>query len=260
LHPVTLGRVRTLVVLPTYNEAATIEEVLRRARAALPQAEILVVDDGSPDGTADLTEKVGEVIGGVHVMRREKRMGLGDAYRAGFTWGLDLGAEALVEMDSDLSHDPAALPTIVAGLVDHDLVIGSRYVPGGSVPRWGLHRLLLSRAGNWYSKRMLGLSVADSTSGFRAYRAGALRSIKLDEVRADGYGFQIEMTYRVSQNGGRVLEVPIRFVDRTLGESKMSGRIVVEALVLVTRWGLQRGWARVHGAGHQTADRPTPMA
>jgi dolichol-phosphate mannosyltransferase len=249
-----------LVVLPTYNEAATVEEVLRRVRAAVPQAEILVVDDGSPDGTADLAEKVGEAIGGVHVMRREKRMGLGDAYRAGFAWGLDRGAEALVEMDSDLSHDPASLPSILAGLVDHDLVIGSRYIPGGSVPRWGMHRLLLSRAGNWYSKVMLGMSVADSTSGFRAYRAGALRSIKLDEVRADGYGFQIEMTYRVTQNGGRVLEVPIRFVDRTLGESKMSGGIVVEALVLVTRWGLVRVWARVRGARHESAGRPASKA
>jgi dolichol-phosphate mannosyltransferase len=249
-----------LVVLPTYNEAATVEEVLRRSRAAVPQAEILVVDDGSPDGTADLAEKVGEAIGGVHVMRREKVMGLGDAYRAGFAWGLDRGAEALVEMDSDLSHDPAALPSILAGLADHDLVIGSRYVPGGSVPRWGLHRLLLSRAGNWYSKVMLGLSVADSTSGFRAYRSGILRSINLDEVRADGYGFQIEMTYRVTQNGGRVLEVPIRFVDRTLGESKMSGRIVVEALVLVTRWGLLRGWARVRRARPGPAAPPTPKA
>jgi dolichol-phosphate mannosyltransferase len=159
-------------------------------------------------------------------------------------------------MDSDLSHDPASLPAILAGLADHDLVIGSRYIEGGSVPRWGLHRLLLSRAGNWYSSVMLGLSVADSTSGFRAYRASILRSIDFDDVRADGYGFQIEMTYRVTQNGGRILEVPIRFVDRTLGESKMSGWIVVEALVLVTCWGILRGWSRLRGHRSQTGGSP----
>jgi len=234
---------------------------LRRTRSAVEEAEILVVDDGSPDGTADLAEKVAEEIGGIHVMRRPKRMGLGDAYRAGFGWGLERGAEALVEMDSDLSHDPASLPAILAGLVDHDLVIGSRYIPGGSVPRWGLHRLLLSRSGNWYSSVMLGLSVADSTSGFRAYRASILRAIDLDGVRADGYGFQIEMTYRVIQNGGRVLEVPIRFVDRTLGESKMSGRIVIEALVLVTRWGALRARSKLRDRGRRPlrpASKGTP--
>jgi dolichol-phosphate mannosyltransferase len=251
---------RTLVVLPTYNEAATLEEVVRRTRAAVDEAEILVVDDGSPDGTADLAEKVGEELGGVHVLRREKRMGLGDAYRAGFAWGLERGAEALVEMDSDLSHDPAALPAILAGLADHDLVIGSRYIAGGSVPRWGLHRLLLSRVGNWYSSVMLGLSVADSTSGFRAYRASILRSIDFDDVRADGYGFQIEMTYLVTQNGGRILEVPIRFVDRTLGESKMSGWIVVEALVLVTRWGVLRARSRIRGHGRTAPSHEAPKA
>lgn len=238
-----------LVVLPTYNEAANLEEVLRRTRAAVPEAEILVVDDGSPDGTADLAEKVGNELGQVHVMRRERRLGLGDAYKAGFVWGLDHGAQALVEMDSDLSHDPDTLPVLLNALADNDLVIGSRYIPGGSVPRWGLHRKLLSRAGNWYSARMLGLPVADATSGFRAYRAEMLQAIDLGAVRADGYGFQIEMTYRVAQRGARIVEVPIRFVDRVLGESKMSARIIVEALVLVTRWGLQRGMSRLRRRG-----------
>jgi dolichol-phosphate mannosyltransferase len=242
-----------LVVLPTYNEAANIEEALRRTRAASPDVEILVVDDGSPDGTADVAESIGSQIGGVYVLRRDRRLGLGDAYRAGFAWGLERGAEALVEMDADLSHDPAAVPGLLSGLVDHDVVIGSRYIPGGSVPNWGLHRRLLSWAGNRYSAMMLGLSVHDLTSGFRAYRAETLRSIDLDAVRADGYGFQIEMTFLAHQVGARILETPIRFVDRRLGESKMSGAIVAEALLLVTRWGLARPWHWLshRGTGHR---------
>jgi dolichol-phosphate mannosyltransferase len=242
-------RVRVLVVLPTYNEVETVEEVLRRTRHAVPNAEVLVVDDGSPDGTADLAEKVAHELGAINVLRRDRRLGLGDAYRTGFTWGLDRGAEALVEMDADLSHDPAALPAILAPLADHDLVIGSRYVPGGSVPAWSFHRKLLSLTGNWYSRLMLGLDVADLTSGYRAYRGDLLQGrIDLAAVRADGYGFQIEMAYRVARAGGRITEVPIRFVDRERGESKMSGRIIVEALILVTRWGTRRAWSRVRGA------------
>ncbi len=239
---------RVLVVLPTYNEVETVEEVLRRTRHAVPAAEILVVDDGSPDGTADLAEKIGHELGGISVLRRDRRLGLGDAYRAGFAWGLARGAEALVEMDADLSHDPAALSSLLEPLDHHDLVIGSRYIPGGSVPAWSLHRKVLSRVGNWYSRLMLGLDVADLTSGYRAYRADLLRRIDLEAVRADGYGFQIEMAYRVARAGGEVTEVPIRFVDRELGESKMSGRIIVEALLLVTRWGALRAWSRVSGA------------
>lgn len=239
---------KTLVVLPTYNEVENIEDVLRRTRAALPECRILVVDDGSPDGTADLAEKLIEDLGGIDVLRRDRRQGLGDAYRAGFAWGLDHGAEALVEMDSDLSHDPAALPALLAALVDNDVVIGSRYVPGGSVPHWGVHRRFLSRGGNWYSARMLGLPVHDSTSGYRVYRSSILRSIDLGAVRADGYGFQIEMTYRAVQAGARLAEVPIRFVDRERGQSKMSMSIVVEALALVTRWGLVRRWGGRRGA------------
>jgi dolichol-phosphate mannosyltransferase len=230
----------TLVVLPTYNEAATIGEVIRRTRAALPGAEMLVVDDGSPDGTADLAEKAGVEVSGVHVLRRDRRRGLGDAYRTGFAWGLERGFDALVEMDSDLSHDPAALPALIAALADHDLAIGSRYIPGGSVPHWTLHRRLLSWGGNRYAAVVLGVPVRDMTSGFRAYRSELLRNINLDAVRAEGYGFQIEMTYRTAQLGGRILEVPIRFVDRESGTSKMSGAIVAEALVLVTYWGVAR--------------------
>jgi dolichol-phosphate mannosyltransferase len=236
---------RTLIVLPTYNEAANIETVLRRTRASLGDAEILVVDDGSPDGTADLAEKLGHELGQVQVMRRDRRRGLGDAYRAGFHWGLDRGFDGFVEMDSDLSHDPGALSSIVSPLADHDLVIGSRYIPGGSVPNWAWRRRLLSKAGNIYSAWMLGLPVHDATSGYRAYRGDLLRSIDLDAVRADGYGFQIEMAYRASVVGGRITEVPIRFVDRELGESKMSSRIIVEALILVTQKGAARTVRRI---------------
>lgn len=231
---------RTLVVLPTFNEAETIEEVLRRTRQALPETQVLVVDDGSPDGTADIADRVGTEVGEVHVMRRTSAQGLGDAYRAGFAWGLEHGAEVLFEMDSDLSHDPAALSDLLAAVEHNDLVIGSRYVPGGSIPQWGVHRRLLSRGGNVYSALMLGVPVKDMTSGFRAYRADLLRRMELETVRADGYGFQIEMTYRAAQRGARIAEVPIRFIDRELGESKMSSAIVVEALKLVTKWGAMR--------------------
>jgi dolichol-phosphate mannosyltransferase len=240
---------RALVVLPTYDEAANIETVLRRVRTALPDGGVLVVDDGSPDGTADIAERVGAEIGGVHVLRRREKAGLGSAYRAGFRWGLDQGWDAMVEMDADLSHDPDALPGLVAPLAEgYDLVIGSRYVPGGSIPNWQRHRYLLSRGGNLYAAAVLGLSVTDSTSGFRAYRADMLRQLDLDRIRADGYGFQIEMCYQVVRHGGRVTEVPIRFVDRVEGRSKMSSAIVVEALALVTWWGLGRLVERLTGA------------
>ena len=244
----------TLVVLPTYNEADNIEEVLRRTRAALPAGRVLVVDDGSPDGTADLAQKVADELGGIEIMRRSEPRGLGDAYRAGFAWGLDHGADAMVEMDSDLSHDPGALPALVGALDDADLVIGSRYVPGGSIPQWGLHRRLLSRGGNVYSAVMLGVPVRDMTSGYRIYRASLLSAMDLDRIRADGYGFQIEMTYRAAQTGARIVEVPIRFVDREAGQSKMSSAIVVEALRLVTWWGVARMGRRL--AGRVRAARP----
>ncbi len=231
---------RTLVVLPTYNEAENIEDVLSLVRRAVPEAHVLVVDDGSPDGTAEIAERVGAELGQIEIMRRAAKSGLGSAYRAGFRHGLAEGFEAFVEMDSDLSHDPLALPALLAALEDGaDLVIGSRYVPGGSIPDWSSHRKALSRWGNRYAGAVLGLRVRDATAGYRAYRDRALRSIDLDAIRADGYGFQIEMAYQVSRYGGRVVEVPISFTDRVRGESKMSWRIVAEALVLVTWWGLR---------------------
>lgn len=229
---------RALVVLPTYDEAANIEEVLRRLRDACPDASILVVDDGSPDGTADLAESFDAELGGIQVMRRPAKSGLGSAYRDGFRHGLAEGYDVLVEMDSDLSHDPAALPTLLDKVAQGaDLAIGSRYVPGGSIPDWTWHRRALSKWGNRYAAAVLGFDVRDATSGYRAYSARSLAEIDFHAVRADGYGFQIEMAHRVLQSGGVVEEVPIQFVDRVRGTSKMSGRIVAEALVLVTWWG-----------------------
>jgi dolichol-phosphate mannosyltransferase len=197
-----------------------------------------------------MAEKLGAELGGIEVLRRTAKAGLGSAYRAGFTWGLERGWDAFVEMDADLSHEPEALPALVAPLADgYDLVIGSRYVPGGSIPNWRRHRRLLSQGGNIYAAALLGLHVTDSTSGFRAYRAEVLRRIDLTGVRAEGYGFQIEMVHRVLEHGGRVTEIPIRFVDRVEGKSKMSMSIVVEALLLVTWWALRRVARVVTGRG-----------
>jgi dolichol-phosphate mannosyltransferase len=252
--------VRILVVLPTYNEAQNIDRVLRAVRAALPDAGVLVVDDGSPDGTADMAERLATELGSIDVLRRSAKAGLGSAYRAGFTWGLERGWEAFVEMDADLQHDPGALPGLVAPLDDGvDLVIGSRYVAGGSIPQWRWHRRLLSQGGNIYAAVLLGLGVKDSTSGFRAFGAPILRAIDLGAVRAEGYGFQIEMVRQVLDHGGRVVEVPIRFVDRVEGESKMSIYIVVEALALVTWWAALRlaRALRPRGPGRPTLT-PTP--
>ena len=213
---------------------------MERLRAAVPSAHVLVVDDASPDGTADLVEKIASDVGPVEVLRRPTKSGLGSAYRDGFRHGLDRGFDVLVEMDSDLSHDPAAL-SVLLGVIDDgaSLALGSRYVPGGSIPAWSWHRRALSRWGNRYAAAVLGVDIADATSGFRAYRAEILQAIDFDSVRADGYGFQIEMAYRVVRAGGTVTEVPISFTDRIRGESKMSARIILEALILVTGWGLR---------------------
>ena len=231
---------RALIVLPTYNEAENIDDVLRKVRAVVPDAGVLVVDDGSPDGTADLADALGEELGQITVMRRTEKNGLGAAYRAGFRWGLDEGYEALVEMDSDLSHDPAALPSLISA-VEHgaSLAIGSRYVPGGSTPNWPVHRRLLSRWGNRYTAAVLGLGVADATSGFRAYRAETLRTIHPETTRSSGYAFMSELARRMIAEGAEIVELPITFVDRAYGTSKMSARIITESMALVTAWGVK---------------------
>lgn len=231
---------RPLVVLPTYQEAENVEGILRRLRAVVPGAHVLVIDDTSPDGTADIADKLAEDLGSIDVLRRPTKAGLGSAYRTGFAWGIARGFDVLVEMDADGSHHPEALPAMLT-VVDAgtDLVIGSRYVPGGSTPDWPRIRRILSIVGNFYAAAVLGLQVRDSTAGFRVYRADVVRGIDLDHSRADGYGFQVEMVYRIVQLGGRIVEVPITFTDRAEGSSKMSGRIVVEALGLVTMWGVR---------------------
>jgi dolichol-phosphate mannosyltransferase len=231
---------KALVVLPTYNEAANIAEVLRRLRAAAAEVDVLVVDDGSPDGTAALAQALAAELGGIEVLNRPGKSGLGAAYREGFKRGLSGGYEVLLEMDADLSHDPAEVPNLLAAVEDGaDLAIGTRYMPGGSIPDWPWHRRLISKVGNRYARTMLGITPRDATSGFRAYHRRALEKIDLLDVRADGYGFQVEMAYRVEGNGGSIVEVPICFRDRLLGKSKMSSRIVAEALLLVTWWGLR---------------------
>lgn len=233
---------RSLVVLPTYNEAANIARILEAVRAACPEAGVLVVDDASPDGTADIAKAVAERLGSIDLLVRPGKNGLGNAYKAGFAWGLERGFEAFVEMDSDFSHDPADLPRLLAPLEagSAELAIGSRYVPGGAIPNWSASRRLLSRFGNLYAKYALGLGVEDSTAGFRAYARSLLERIDLDAVRADSYGFQVEMTYFAVLAGAAVVEVPIRFVDRVEGDSKMSSHTVTEALLLVTGLGLRR--------------------
>jgi dolichol-phosphate mannosyltransferase len=256
-----MSGVRPLVVIPTYNESENIERMLDRVHQVLPEAGVLVVDDGSPDGTGDLVKAAAAELPDLHLLARDGKSGLGSAYRAGFAWGLDRGYDAFVEMDADFSHDPGALPAILAPLEEgFDVSIGSRYVAGGSIPNWAWHRHLLSWGGNRYASAVLGLGVADSTAGFRAYSASVLRRLDLDLIRAEGYGFQIEMTYRAKQHGARITEVPISFVDRAAGESKMSPVIVFEALGLVTLWGFgraARGLTRSARSAKTTTAPPT---
>jgi len=231
---------RTLVVLPTYNEADNIGEVLRRLRKAVPAADILVVDDASPDGTAAIVRAIAAEFAGVDVLIWAGKLGLGSAYWDGFIDGLRRGYQVLVEMDGDLSHDPAALPRLLRAVDGGaDLAVGSRYIPGGSIPHWSVCRRALSRWGNRYARWVLNLPVADATSGFRAYHADIVAKLDLPSIQSDGYGFQIEMAYRVARVGGGIVEVPIEFVDRERGTSKMSARIIVEALLLVTWWGVR---------------------
>ncbi len=228
--------VRATVVVPTFNEIDNIERLLREVRAVAPDASVLVVDDGSPDGTADRAQALGAELGAIEVLRRSGKQGLGAAYRAGLRHAIGAGAEVCVQMDADLSHDPQVLPALIA-IIEHggDLAIGSRYVPGGRTINWPRRRRWLSRWGNRYAAGVLGLAVNDATAGYRAYRSEALERMKFESVRADGYGFQIEMTYRLVRLHGKIVEFPIAFHDRTEGVSKMSGSIVREALVLVAR-------------------------
>jgi dolichol-phosphate mannosyltransferase len=230
--------VRALVVIPTYNEAATVGRVVDAVRAT-GAADVLVVDDGSPDGTGAVADAVAERDPGVHVLHRTAKQGLGAAYRAGLRWGMDAGYDALGEMDADGSHEPHDVPRLLDALRNADLVIGSRYVPGGAVRNWPLHRRLLSRGGNWYVQAWTGLPVRDATAGFRMFRRATLTALDIDTVVADGYAFQVELALRAHAGGFRVVEIPITFTERAEGASKMSRSIVLEALWRVPRWGLE---------------------
>ena len=230
----------TLVVIPTYNEALNLESIVERVLAASRHTDVLVVDDSSPDGTGEIADRLAETHPEVHVLHRTVKNGLGGAYLDGFAWGLERGYWALVEMDADGSHQPEELPRMIELLATHDLVLGSRWVPGGRVVNWPASRKLLSRGGNIYARTALGIDVRDATGGFRAFSALALRRIDLADVASQGYCFQLDLLWRALQRGLRVVEVPITFVERVHGEAKMSSSIVVESLFRVTLWGLRR--------------------
>ena len=237
----------TWVVLPTYNEAENLEPISTAILGSLPAATLLVVDDGSPDGTGQLADGLAGADARIRVLHRPAKQGLGRAYLDGFRVALAGGAEIVVQMDADWSHDPATLPSLIAPILDDgaDLVIGSRYTKGGGVVDWGLGRRLISRGGSIFARIVLALGPHDLTGGFKAWRAATLASIPFAGVHAGGYVFQIEMTFRASRRGARIREVPITFRDRRVGQSKMSRRIVVEALVVVVQLRAEEIWARL---------------
>ena len=228
-----------LVVIPTYDEIGNLGAVLDRLLAAVPTVHALVVDDASPDGTGALAEARAAADDRVHVLHRTAKNGLGPAYVAGFGWAAEHGYAVVVEMDADGSHPPERLPALLAALEDADLVLGSRYVPGGSVVDWPPHRLALSKAGNLYTRWALRLPLADATGGFRVARMELVQRLPFDQVASQGYCFQVDWAWRAVRSGARVVEVPIAFSERTVGRSKMSGSIVGEALARVTLWGVQ---------------------
>jgi dolichol-phosphate mannosyltransferase len=232
--------VRTIVVVPTYQEADNVERFLKTMRTTVPDLDLLVVDDNSPDGTGALADRCAAELGQITVLHREHKQGLGSAYRAGFAAVLGQGYDVVMQMDCDFSHDPAAVANLV-GRVERgaDCVVGSRYVRGGATENWPLHRRLLSRWGNRYTAGVLRLSLRDVTSGFRAYRCSALAAIEPETTTAEGYAFLTELTRRLIRAGFRVEEEPITFADRTAGQSKMSSRIIRESMLLVTSWGLR---------------------
>ena len=236
---------RVLVVIPTYNESQNLEPIVARVRAATPGVHILVVDDGSPDGTGQIADALAAADENVFVMHRTSKDGLGRAYLAGFAWARERGYDAVVEMDADGSHQPEELPRLLGALSGADLVLGSRWIPGGEVRNWPKHRLLLSRGGNRYTRMALGVPLRDATGGYRAIRMTALDAMDLDEVQSSGYCFQVDVAWRALRAGLRVVEVPITFIERSVGTSKMSPAIVAEALGRVTAWGAQDRWSRI---------------
>lgn len=235
------------MIIPTYNEAENITSVVARVRAAVPDADVLVADDNSPDGTGKFADELAATDEQVHVLHRKGKEGLGAAYLAGFDWGIERGYGVLVEMDADGSHQPEELPRLLTALKGADLVLGSRWVPGGRVVNWPKHREMLSRGGSTYSRMLLGVPIRDVTGGFRAFRAETLQGLGLTEVASQGYCFQVDLARRAVEAGFHVVEVPITFVERELGDSKMSRDIVVEALWRVTAWGVGTRAGRLLG-------------
>jgi dolichol-phosphate mannosyltransferase len=235
------------VVVPTYNERENLESAVSRVRDAVPDADLLIVDDNSPDGTGELADKLAARDPHIHVMHRAGKAGLGAAYIAGFKWALERDYGVMVEMDADGSHQPEDLPRLLTALDQADLVVGSRWIPGGKVLNWPKSRHIISRGGNVYVRLMLGIKVRDATGGFRAYRASTLRSLALDEVVSQGYCFQVDLTLRTLAAGLKVTEVPITFVEREHGASKMSNAIVREAFVRVAQWGISGLPSRLRG-------------
>ena len=235
---------RVVIVMPTYNERQNLEIIAGRVRDSVPDADLLVVDDNSPDGTGDLADKLAEADPRVRVLHRTEKAGLGRAYVAGFAQALESGYDLICEMDADGSHRPEDLPRLLAAARSADAVIGSRYVPGGTVVNWPRSRAFLSWGANFYNRVMLGVRVKDATGGFRVYHARTLRKIDLDGIQSAGYCFQIDMTLRVLQVGLTITEVPITFVERERGASKMSSSVIFESFTRVARWGIS---ARLHG-------------
>jgi len=241
-----------LVVIPTYDERENLGPIVARLRASVPDANVLVVDDNSPDGTGALADELAAGDERLQVMHRSAKNGLGAAYTAGFAWALAREYGVIVEMDADGSHAPEDLPRLLDALRTADLVLGSRYVPGGRVVNWSRHREWLSRGGNLYSRLALGVRINDITGGYRAYRRRVLEKLPLDDVASQGYCFQVDLAWRTAQAGFRVVEVPITFTEREIGQSKMSGSIVREALWRVTRWGLRHRFDQLRGRARRT--------
>ena len=235
------------MLIPTYNERDNLPLVVERVRAAVPSADVVVLDDNSPDGTGDIADELAAADDHVKVLHRQGKEGLGAAYLAGFAWALERGYDAVVEMDADGSHRPEHLPTMLEVAADADLVIGSRYVRGGKIVNWPIDRKAISMAGNLYIKVILGMPVNDATAGYRVYRAETLRTIGLGQVESAGYVFQTDLTVRTVRAGLTVVEVPITFVEREIGDSKMDGDVVRESMARITRWGLSHRKHQLRG-------------
>jgi dolichol-phosphate mannosyltransferase len=240
-----------LVIIPTYNELENLPLILGRVRTAVPTAHVLVADDNSPDGTGALADELVAADDHVHVLHRAGKEGLGAAYLAGFDWGIEHGYDVLVEMDADGSHQPEQLPRLLTALDSADLVLGSRWVPGGTVVNWPLSRKILSRGGNLWTRLWLGIPLQDATGGYRAFRRQTLQGLGLTDVVSAGYCFQVDLAWRALKAGFRVVEVPITFVEREHGVSKMSQRIVLEALLLTTVWGIRHRVRQLRSLGRR---------